>query len=115
MNHHVTIEQIKAYGQQLSGEERCAGTVEKYMRDTRAFLRWLDDKPVTKEQAAEWKAYLLTQGYAPVTINAMLSALNGLFRFLGWDSCSVKFLKIQRRVFSGNHTRAVARRIQATA
>ena len=29
----------------------------------------------------------------------MLSALNGLFRFLGWDECRLKFLKIQRRLF----------------
>ncbi|MFR3290275.1 MAG: tyrosine-type recombinase/integrase [Lachnospiraceae bacterium] len=29
----------------------------------------------------------------------MPSALNGLFRFLGWDECRLKFLKIQRRLF----------------
>ena len=34
-----------------------------------------------------------------MTVNAALSALNGLFRFLGWEECRVKFLKIQRRVF----------------
>ena len=32
-------------------------------------------------------------------MNAKLSALNSLFRFLGWDRCRVKFLKIQRKVF----------------
>lgn len=29
----------------------------------------------------------------------MLAALNGLFRFMGWEDCRVKFLKIQRRLF----------------
>ena len=29
----------------------------------------------------------------------MISALNGIFKFLGWDNCKVKFLKIQRRLF----------------
>mgnify|MGYP002920337276 CR=1 FL=1 len=29
----------------------------------------------------------------------MLAALNGLFRFLGWEECRVKFLKVQRRLF----------------
>ena len=29
----------------------------------------------------------------------MLSALNGLFRFLGWDECRLKFLKISAAVF----------------
>lgn len=26
-------------------------------------------------------------------------ALNGLFHFLGWDGCRVKFLRVQRRLF----------------
>lgn len=29
----------------------------------------------------------------------MLAALNGFFRFLGWEECRVKFLKIQRKPF----------------
>lgn len=29
----------------------------------------------------------------------MLAALNGLFRFLGWDECRARFLKVQRRLF----------------
>ncbi len=29
--------------------------------------------------AADWKAHLLEQGYVPITINCMLSALNGIF------------------------------------
>lgn len=45
------------------------------------------------------RPHLLSSGYAPVSVNAMLSALNGLFRFLGWDECRLKFLKIQRRLF----------------
>ena len=42
---------------------------------------------------------LLTKGLAPATVNAKLSALNGLFRFLGWEDCRVRFLKVQRRAF----------------
>ena len=34
-----------------------------------------------------------------MTVNAMLAALNGFFRFLGRTDCRVKFLKIQRRLF----------------
>ena len=29
----------------------------------------------------------------------MLAALNNLFRFLGWNECHMKFLKIQRKLF----------------
>lgn len=97
--YRLTSRKIVDYERYLHGEERSSGTIEKYLRDTAAFARWLDGREVTKERTAEWKAYLLEQGYAPVTINAMLSALNGLFRFLGWEECRVKFLKIQRRLF----------------
>ncbi|MCM1025378.1 MAG: tyrosine-type recombinase/integrase [Roseburia sp.] len=52
-----------------------------------------------KESAAGWKAHLVSAGLAPTTINAMLSSLNSLLGFLGWEDCRVKFLKIQRRTF----------------
>lgn len=54
---------------------------------------------VDKEAAVGWKSWLVKQGYAAITINAMLSSLNGFFRFQGWEECRVKFLKIQRRTF----------------
>ena len=97
--YRLTSQQISDYGNYLRGEERSTGTIDKYLRDTTAFVYWLNGRNVTKERAAEWKAYLLEQDYAPVTVNAMLSAVNGLFRFLGWDECRVKFLKIQRKLF----------------
>lgn len=92
-------EEITEYGRYLHFEECSPGTIEKYLRDTRAFNVWLDGRTVTKELVADWKAHLLEEDYAPVTVNSMLSALNGLFRFLGWNDCRVKFLKIQRRLF----------------
>lgn len=95
----LTVKQLASYKQFLYREERSAGTIEKYLRDINTFSQWLGDREVTKEVAADWKAHLLEQGYAAVTINSMLSALNGIFKFLGWDNCKVKFLKIQRRLF----------------
>ena len=97
--HILTEERIAAYGRDLATEERSHGTIENYLRHVRIFAAWLNGTPATKEQAAGWKEYLISQGYAPTTINSMLAALNGLFRFLGWDECRVKFLKDQRRLF----------------
>ena len=97
--HILTEERIAAYGRDLATEERSHGTIENYLRHVRIFSAWLNGVPVTKEQTAGWKEYLLSQGYAPTSINSMLAALNGLFRFLGWDECRVKFLKVQRRLF----------------
>lgn len=97
-DHRLNPEQITAYGLYLRREEHASGTVEKYLRDVRAFTAWLDGRPVTKELAAAWKEHLLATGHSPSTVNSMLAALNSLFRFLGWD-IRVKFLKIQRKLF----------------
>ena len=97
--HLLTQKELSAFAAQLRREEKSAGTAEKYLRDAGRFACWLEGRPVTAELAAAWREYLTAQGYAPVTVNAALSALNGLFRFLGWEECRVKFLKIQRRVF----------------
>ena len=65
----------------------------------RTFARWLNGSTVTKEGVTAWKEQLLTEHRAPSTINTAPAALNGLFRFLGWEDCRAKFLKIQRRIF----------------
>lgn len=90
---------LERFAQALYREERAPGTVEKYRRDLGSFAAWLNGRTVTSEAAAQWKESMLAAGLAPATINAKLSALNGLFRFLGWKECRVKFLKVQRRVF----------------
>ena len=100
MNKYRPIsEHIQAYANNLRLEEKSAATIEKYLRDIRGFARWLGGREITKEQTAAWKAYLVEQGYAPASVNAMLSALNGLLDFLGFADCRVKFLKLQRRMF----------------
>lgn len=92
-------EQLQAFGRYLRREERAGGTVEKYLRDLRAFARWLEGGPAGKESASAWKEHLLKAGYAPATINSMLAAVRAFFRFMGWTDCQVKFLKLQRRLF----------------
>ena len=95
----LTKEKQDGFGRYLYTEERAQGTVEKYLRDVCAFAVWLDGRCVTKEAVTEWKECLLSRHYTPSTINAMLAALNSLFRFLGWEDCRVKFLKVQRQMF----------------
>ena len=98
-NHQLTRPQIKAYAHHLLTEEKSGATIEKYLRDVQAFACWLDNRNISKEMTAAWKAHLVSQNYAPTTINAMLSALNSLLEFLDLQECRVKFLKIQRRLF----------------
>ena len=91
------IRDIPAFAASLRREGRSAGTVEKYLRDVEAFARWLDGRELT--DAAGWRELLAQRGYAPSTVNSMLSALNSFLRFLGREDCRVRFLRVQRRVF----------------
>ena len=119
MNDHIiTAEHLADYGRYLKQEERAPATLEKYLRDITAFVRWLGSRPVTRENVTGWKEHLQAEGRAPTTINTALSALNGLFRFFGWMDCRAKFLKIQRRMFrdqSRELTRADYDRLIAAA
>ena len=95
----VTKERIRQFAGILAGEERSAGTIEKYVRDVRNFAVWLDGEEVSRERAAAWRDSLLERGYAPVTVNSMVAAVNQFFAVLGWEDCRVKALKIQRKLF----------------
>lgn len=95
----LTSTHMDRYTRYLQREERAPGTREKYLRDLRAFARWLGSRSVNKENAAAWKTHLLEQGYAPATVNSMLAAANKFFLFLGRPDCKVKPLRLQRKLF----------------
>lgn len=99
IEHTLNQSHIVSYGNYLKKEDRNDGTVEKYLRDVQRFFTWLNGTAVTQTSVIGWREYLLSKNYAPVTINSMLAALNGLFRFMGWADCRVRFLKIQRIIF----------------
>ncbi len=95
----ISKHELAAFAACLQREERSSGTVEKYRRDAAAFAAWLGCCELTRETAARWRDHLLREGYAPATINSMLSAVNALFRFLGREDCKIKFLRVQRKAF----------------
>ena len=86
----VTKKEIRQFSDALAEEERSAGTIEKYVRDVRRFAVWLDGEEVSRERTAAWRDSLLERGYAPVTINSMVAAVNRFFAVLGWEECKVK-------------------------
>ena len=98
--HNLTNEQILAFSTALFQAERSQATVEKYLRNVRAFSLFLDGRPVTKDTVMAWKKHLQREeNYSPSTVNASLAALNYLFNFLGWTDCRTHYLKIQRCLF----------------
>ena len=92
-------DQMDRFAASLRDEEREESTIQKYLRDIRGFLGWLDGGPITKEAAAGWKERLLVGGYRPTSVNNMLSSLNRFLAFLRLEHCRVKYLRVQRRLF----------------
>ena len=86
--------QTAAFARALRAAERSPGTIEKYLRDVCQFAAWTGGGAVSREGAAAWRDGLLERGYAPVTVNSMVAAVNQFFTFLGWEDCKVKALKI---------------------
>ena len=99
MENRITQEDLQRFAATLRQEEKSEGTIEKYLRDAAGFAAHMEDQPVTKEAVAAWRDGLLDAGYAPVTVNSMVAAVNALLCFLGWEDCRVKALRLQRRVF----------------
>lgn len=95
----LSEENIKKFERVLYREERECSTVEVYLRNLRRFAAWSEGGAATKESVLRWKEALLEQGYSPVTINAMLAAVNKFFVLMGFASYKVRYLRVQRRVF----------------
>lgn len=95
----VAEQEIRAFEQHLTQEEKCEGTKEKYLRDVYRFWTFLQGAPLCKERVTAWKEMLLKKGYCPTTVNSMLAAVNSFVTFLGRRDCRVKALRVQRRLF----------------
>lgn len=80
----LTLEDLEAYVEELSRRGRVAGTLESYRRNVHALYDDLpEDKTVRPGGLKRWQRDLLAKGYSPRTVNARISAVNGLVDFLG--------------------------------
>ena len=95
----ITEKQIAAFAVYLKNEERSSNTIEKYIRDVWAFSSFVNGAALTKETVIAYKNKLLSEAYAPRSVNSMLASINGLFSFLGWLDLKVKAIKLQRQIY----------------
>ena len=89
---------IAEFKAQLISEERSAATVEKYIRDVKAFAEYAHGAEITKETIIAYKNRLQRR-YAVRSVNSMLASLNSFLAFLGRQDLRVKSLKLQQQVF----------------
>ena len=95
----LTSNQIAAFAVYLKSEEKSENTIEKYIRDARAFSAYMGNAEITKEAVISYKSKLLSEGYAVRSINSMVASINSLFAFLGWQNLKVKSLKLQQQIY----------------
>ena len=95
----LTQREFDQFEDYLRHDEREESTIEAYLRSLTRFAEWADGRTVTKELAMEWKAALAETGYRPISVNAMLAAVNKFFTCMGREDCKVKYLKLQRQMF----------------
>ena len=95
----ITNELIENFKIDLIEEEKAQATIEKYIRDILAFVKWLSGRTVEKQTVLEYKQKLIEK-YAPASVNSVLSSLNRFFAFAEWFNCKVKSIKIQKQVFA---------------
>ena len=114
----ITEKDIQRYIRDLEEGGYARGSIEKYVRDVRAFWAWAGAEAVTKGALLRWRAHLEAAGRQPKTINSMLAALNCFFRTKGRGDLRLKYLKVQRKLFRSRErelTRAEYARLVETA
>lgn len=93
----ITTKDIAGFREHLILEERSAATIQKYIRDIKAFAKYAEGA-VTRETVIAYKKHL-QEHYAVRSVNSMLASINSLFVFLGWHDLKVKALKLQQQVY----------------
>lgn len=94
----ITAKMIAGFREHLILEERSVATIQKYIRDVKAFMAYAQNSAITKETVIAYKKYL-QENYAVRSVNSMLASINSLFVFLGWHDLKVKALKLQQQVY----------------
>lgn len=90
--------EIEKYTLQMTEDEKSKATIEKYLRDIRAFCEYLGERELTKQEVMEYKRQI-SETYAPASVNSMLVSVNSFLNFIGHSECRVKLIKIQRQMF----------------
>lgn len=97
----ITQDLIENFENYLINEEKASATLEKYIRDIKAFFEWISGTEIDKQKVLNYKEYLIGK-FAPTSVNSVLSSLNSFFEFNNWYELKVKMLKIQKQIFAQN-------------
>ena len=95
----INLKIVTEYERYLREEEKSEATIEKYVRDVQAFMRFLGERKLCKEEMIAYKQSL-QKDYAPASINSMLVAVHRFLGYINRQDCCVKLLKVQKNLFT---------------
>lgn len=94
----IAAYELEGFGAYLRSQEKSRNTVEKYLRDVKYFLHYMEHKELNPEEAIRYKEYLV-EHYKISSVNSMLIAVNCYLRYMGKDNCCVRACRMQRQIF----------------
>ena len=98
MERIITNSMIGEFESYLHSDEKSDNTIEKYIRDVKAFCVFAKAREISKAVVMEFKASL-AQNYEVTSANSMIAAVNTFLRFMGWVDCCIKQFKVQKKAF----------------
>ncbi len=98
MERIITNSMIGDFKNYLRSDEKSDNTIEKYLRDVKAFWEFVNSDEVSKAVVMEFKASLV-ENYEVSSANSMIAAVNAFLRFMGWIDCCIKQFKVQKKAF----------------
>ena len=87
-----------SFKDRLISEEKSPATVEKYLRDTRAFALFAGGREPTKETVLAYKKLLISR-YSARSVNSMLAGINKFLSFIGKNVIKVTAVRLQKSAF----------------
>ena len=98
MERILTNSMIGDFENYLRSDEKSENTIEKYLRDVRAFCMFANSREISKAIVMEFKTSLV-ENYEVTSANSMIAAVNAFLRFMGWVDCCIKQFKVQKKAF----------------
>ena len=89
---------IYDFGDKLLAEEKSNATIEKYIRDVKAFWGFVKNSFVDKAIVLDFKKHL-GESFAPASANSMIAAVNAFLKFCNRPDLCVKQFRVQRQTF----------------
>lgn len=98
MERLISNSMIRDFENYLRSDEKSDNTIEKYIRDVRAFTVFAEAREISKAVVMEFKASLV-ENYEITSANSMIAAVNAFLRFMGWVDCCIKQFKVQKKAY----------------